>query len=157
MKVRMSTGFRSKKSHEVAVGLKRFEAGEKKRKVDELEQMIAELHNVAVDLDRQVNAEEERTGVKDPAHFAYSTLASSASKRRDNLRASIAGLMVSLDAAKRERDETVEQLDQLALSDEPARRDESRTRRPAERSTGRPPALGTEKDSRSPSAHFLAG
>ena len=73
------------KSREAAARLKRFEADEKARKVAELEHMIREFEGMASDLDRQVIAEEERTGVKDPAHFAYSTFARSASQRRDNL------------------------------------------------------------------------
>ncbi|MFA9550732.1 MAG: flagellar export protein FliJ, partial [Hyphomicrobium sp.] len=73
------------KSREAAVRLKRFQADEKARKVAELEHMIREFEGMANDLDRQVKAEEERTGVKDPAHFAYSTFARSAGQRRDNL------------------------------------------------------------------------
>lgn len=92
----------------------RFEADEKVRKVSDLEQMIREFEQVAVDLDRQIQAEEERTGVRDPAHFNYSTFARSAAQRRDNLRASAAGLKARLDAAVRERDEFLEQMERLA-------------------------------------------
>ncbi|MEE9359238.1 MAG: flagellar export protein FliJ, partial [Hyphomicrobium sp.] len=70
------------------------------------------------------------TGVKDPAHFAYSTFARSAGQRRDNLRNSVAGLMAKLEAAQRERDEALEQ---LTLADAPATREELRNRRRAER------------------------
>ena len=80
------------KARESALRLKRFEADEKARKVADLEHMIREFENMAADLDRQIQAEEDRTGVKDPAHFAYSTFAKSASQRRDNLRASVGGL-----------------------------------------------------------------
>ena len=121
------------KSREAAIRLKRFEADEKARKVAELEHMIREFEGMANDLDRQVKAEEERTGVKDPAHFAYSTFARSASQRRDNLRNSVAGLMVKLEAAHRERDDALEQ---LSKADAPATREELRNRRRAERSTG---------------------
>ncbi len=65
---------------------------------------------MANDLARQVKADEERSRVKDPAHFAYSTFARSASQRRDNLRASVSGLMAKLEEAQRERDEALEQL-----------------------------------------------
>ena len=78
------------KARETALKLKRFEADEKARKVADLEHMIREFETIAADLDRQIQAEEDRTGVKDPAHFAYSTFAKSASQRRDNLRASVA-------------------------------------------------------------------
>jgi hypothetical protein len=98
------------KSRETALALKRFEADEKARKVVELEHMIREFENMAADLDRQVHAEEDRTGIKDPAHFAYSTFAKSARQRRDNLRASVGEFRAKLEAAQRERDEAAEQL-----------------------------------------------
>ncbi len=132
-RVRVSTGFRTMKSREAAVRLKRFQADEKARKVAELEHMIREFEGMANGLDRQVKAEEERTGVKDPAHFAYSTFARSAGQRRDNLHSSVAGLMAKLEAAQRERDEALEQ---LTLADAPATHEELRNRRRAERLAG---------------------
>jgi len=118
------------KARESALRLKRFEADEKARKVADLEHMIREFEIMASDLDRQINAEEERTGIKDPAHFAYSTFAKSASQRRDNLRASADGLKAKLEAAQRERDEALEQ---VARADTPQTRSELRSRRRAER------------------------
>lgn len=98
------------KSRETALRLKRFEADEKVRKVNDLEQMIREFENMASDLERQILAEEDRTGIRDAAHFAYSTFAKSAGQRRDNLRASVAELREKLAAAQQERDEAAEQL-----------------------------------------------
>jgi hypothetical protein len=118
------------KARESALRLKRFEADEKARKVADIEHMIREFEGMANDLDRQIKAEEDRTGIKDPAHFAYSTFAKSASQRRDNLRASADGLKVKLEAAQRERDEALEQ---AALADTPATRAEMRSRRRADR------------------------
>lgn len=100
------------KARETAQRLKRFEAEEKARKAADLEHMIREFETIASDLDRQIQAEEDRSGVRDPAHFAYSTFAKSASLRRDNLRASVAGLRDKLQAAQRERDEALEQAQQ---------------------------------------------
>jgi flagellar FliJ protein len=120
------------KARESALRLKRFEADEKARKAADIEHMILEFEGMANDLDRQIKAEEERTGIKDPAHFAYSTFAKSASHRRDNLRASADGLKVKLEAAQRERDEALEQ---AALADAPATRGEMRSRRRADRSS----------------------
>ncbi len=94
------------KSRESAFRLKRFEAQEKVRKVQGLEQMIRDFEVMASDLERQVQAEEDRTGVKDMGHFAYSTFAKAASQRRDKLRASIEDLRIKLEDAIRERDET---------------------------------------------------
>ena len=120
------------KSREAAARLKRFEADEKARKVAELEHMIREFERMAGDLDRQVKAEEDRTGIKDSTHFAYSTFARSASQRRDNLRNSVAGLMAKLEAAQRERDDAVEE---TARADVPTTYEELRNHRSAARST----------------------
>jgi flagellar protein FliJ len=86
------------KSRDTALNLKRFEADEKARKVADLEHMIREFENMAADLDRQIKAEEDRTHIKDPAHFAYSTFGKSASQRRDNLLTSAEGLGLELEA-----------------------------------------------------------
>jgi flagellar protein FliJ len=118
------------KARESALRLKRFEADEKARKVAELEHMIREFETMAADLDRQIAAEETRTGVKDPAHFAYSTFAKSASQRRDNLRASADGLKAKLEAARKERDDALEQ---VARADAPGVRNEVRGRRRGDR------------------------
>lgn len=117
------------KSRETAQRLKRFEAQEKARKVLGLEQMIKEFENMAVDLDRQVQAEEDRTGIKDVAHFNYSTFAKAASLRRDKLRASIEELKVQLEAAVRERDEVGSEV----VEQVPQQRDLMRGRRRVER------------------------
>lgn len=116
------------KSRETALKLKRFEADEKARKVGDLVQMIREFETIAADLDRQIHAEEERTGIREPSHFAYSTFAKSAAHRRDNLRASIAELRLKLAAAERERDEVAEQLTRTSET-----RDATRGRRRHER------------------------
>jgi flagellar protein FliJ len=118
------------KARESALRLKRFEADEKARKVADLEHMIREFENMASDLDRQIRAEEDRTGIKDPAHFAYSTFAKSASQRRDNLRTSADGLKAKLEAAQKERDEAMEQ---VSRADTPETRAELRSRRRPDR------------------------
>jgi hypothetical protein len=120
------------KARESALRLKRFEAAEKARKVADLEHMIREFENMAADLDRQIRAEEDRTGIKDPAHFAYSTFAKSASLRRDNLRTSADGLKAKLEGAQRERDEALEQ---AARADTPETRAELRSRRRPDRAS----------------------
>ena len=96
------------RTQESALKLKRFEVDEKARKVTDLEHMIREFEHGATDLERQIRAEEDRTHIADPGHFAYSTFAKSASQRRDNLRTSADGLKAKLEAAKRERDEALE-------------------------------------------------
>jgi hypothetical protein len=86
------------------IHLRRFELQEKVRKVTDLEYMIREFEQMASDLDRQVHAEEERTGIRDPNHFSYSTFAKSARQRRDNLKTSVADLLAQLEAAQQARE-----------------------------------------------------
>ncbi len=123
------------KPRETALKLKRFDAEEKARKVADLEYMVRDFESIAADLDRQIQAEEERTGVKDPAHFAYSTFAKSASQRRDNLKASAEELKGRLEAAQKDRDDASEQLSRAAANTEPREVERTGRRRP-ERSTG---------------------
>lgn len=104
------SGVSNMKARESALRVKRFEAQEMARKVADLEYMIREFEQMALDLERQIQTEEERTGIKDPAHFAYSTFAKSAGQRRDNLKASIADLQVKLERAVSERDEAQAEL-----------------------------------------------
>ena len=98
------------KARETALRVKRFAADEKARKVAGLETMIREFEAMSADLDRQIEAEEARTGIKDPSHFSYSTFAKSANLRRIKLSASIGDLRARLQAAQRERSDAEEQL-----------------------------------------------
>jgi flagellar protein FliJ len=115
------------KSRDTLIRSKRFEANETARKVGDLEHMIREFEQMAVDLDRQISAEEDRTGVKDAGHFAYSTFAKAAGQRRMNLKASIEGLAAKLDAAVRERDAAQADLAAAAIPD-PREMDRGRRR-----------------------------
>jgi len=64
------------------------EAQRARRRIRQVEAMIADLERSANDLDRDIDAEEKRTRISDPNHFAYSTFAKSLLVRRDNLRRS---------------------------------------------------------------------
>jgi len=101
------------KSRDTALRLRRFEASEKARKVAAIETMILDFEHMASDLARQITAEEERTGVRDSAHFAYSTFAKAASLRRANLLTSVADLRSKLEAARREHENAVVELKRL--------------------------------------------
>ena len=125
------------KAREVTLRAKRFEADEHTRKVSNLESMIRDFQVMAADLDRQIQAEEARTGVKDSAHFAYSTFAKSATQRRNNLRASAAELTVKLEAALKARNEAVEQLAQVTAT-EPREGQRTGRRRPDRSSPSAP-------------------
>lgn len=98
------------KSRDALLKPKRFSVAEKSRKAADLETMIREFEGMAIELDRQIMAEEERTGVKDIAHFAYSTFAKSAAVRRDKLRASVTDLRAKFEAANAEYLTAVEEL-----------------------------------------------
>jgi len=93
--------------------LRRFDASEKARKVASIETMILDFEHMAADLSRQIAAEEERTGVRDPAHFAYSTFAKAAALRRANLLTSVADLRSKLEAARREHENALMELKKL--------------------------------------------
>lgn len=80
------------KPRESLVRNKEFEVRELQRQLAQSDMMIADFRRIADDLDRQIEAEERRTGVDDPAHFAYSTAARAARQRRDKLESSIADL-----------------------------------------------------------------
>jgi flagellar FliJ protein len=98
------------KSRDTLIRLKRFQVDEKRRKVAQIEMMIAEFDRMAVDLDREIAAEEHKAGISDPNHFAYPTYARAAAQRRDNLRQSVQNLHVQLDDAKAELGEAFEDL-----------------------------------------------
>ena len=92
-------GYRVMKSRDSALRAKRFEVAEKARKAEDLQYMTRDFESMAADLQRQIQAEEDRTGVKDPAHFSYSTFAKAAALRREKLMVSVTDLKAQLDAA----------------------------------------------------------
>jgi flagellar export protein FliJ len=98
------------KSRDTLIRLKRFQVEEKRRRVAQIEMMIAEFDRMAVDLDREIQSEEQKAGISDPAHFAYPTYARAAAQRRDNLRQSARNLQAQLDDAKAELGEAFEDL-----------------------------------------------
>jgi flagellar protein FliJ len=106
------------KQREFALRAKRFEATEKARKAALLEAMIRDFDGMAADLSRQIAAEEERTGVRDPNHFAYSTFAKAAAQRRSNLQTSVSDLKEKLDAARKEHEEVLAELTKLEPADD---------------------------------------
>ncbi len=88
------------KSRDNLVRLKRFQVEEKKRQLNQLNQMVAEFERMAAELEAQINAEEKKAGITDQNHFAYPTFAKAARLRRDNLKTSLAGLMEQRGAAE---------------------------------------------------------
>lgn len=98
------------KSRDSLVRLKRFQAEEKRRRVVQIEAMVAEFSRMSGELDREIAGEEQRSGISDPQHFAYPTYARSARARRDNLQQSAAELRQQLDDAKAAHDEALEEV-----------------------------------------------
>ena len=106
------------KSRDTIIRLKRFQVDEKRRRVAQIEMMIAEFERMAADLSREIQAEEQKSGISDPAHFAYPTYARAAAQRRDNLRQSAQNLHAQLADAKAELGEAFEELKKAEILDD---------------------------------------
>jgi flagellar export protein FliJ len=113
------------KSRETLIRLKKFQVDERRRRVAQIEGMIAEFDRIAGDLEREIKAEQDRAGIHDPAHFAYPTYAKAAMQRRENLKRSAAELRTQLDDAQAALGEAFEELKKVELLDE---RDQARER-----------------------------
>ncbi len=98
------------KSRDTLIRLKRFQLEEKRRRVRQIELMLAEFTRMSAELDREIANEEKRAGISDPHHFAYPTYARAASARRDNLKSSIAELAAQIDDAKAAQEEAQAEL-----------------------------------------------
>ena len=113
------------KSRDTLIRLKKFQVDEKRRKVMQIEGMIAEFDRMATDLEREIQVEQERAGINDPSHFAYPTYAKAAIQRRENLTRSADELRIQLEDAKALLAEAFEELKKVELLDE---RDQARER-----------------------------
>ena len=113
------------KSRETLIRLKKFQVDERRRKVAQIEGMIAEFERMGVDLEREIKSEQDRAGIHDPGHFAYPTYAKAAMQRRENLQRSADELKVQLDAATNALAEAFEEMKKIELLDE---RDQMRER-----------------------------
>jgi flagellar protein FliJ len=108
----------SMKSRNTLIRSKKFQADEKRRKVAQMEAMIADFQRMAADLEREILTEQERAGIHDPSHFAYPTYAKAAIARRENLKRSIDELVVQLGDARIELQECCDELKKVELLDE---------------------------------------
>jgi flagellar protein FliJ len=106
------------KSREPLIRLKKFQVDEKRRRVAQIEAMIADFDRMANDLDREVANEERRAGISDPAHFAYPTYARAARTRRENIVNSANELKGQLDAAKGELEVAFEEMKKVEILNE---------------------------------------
>src|SRR5207244_1933426 len=89
--------YESMKSRETLIRLKKFHVDEKRRRVAQIEGMIAEFERMGGDLEREIKSEQERAGIHDPGHFAYPTYAKAAMARRENLKRSADELRIQLE------------------------------------------------------------
>ncbi len=103
------------KSRETLVRLKRFQVDEKRRRVSQIEAMIAEFERMAGDLDREIANEERKAGISDPANYAYPTFAKAARGRRDNLLNSAAELRDQLEEARAQLEVAFEEFKKVEL------------------------------------------
>jgi flagellar export protein FliJ len=113
------------KSRETLIRLRKFQVDEKRRRVAQIESMVADFDRMAGDLDREIATEQERAGIHDPTHFAYPTYAKAAMVRRDNLKRSADELKGQLEEARLALAEAFEELKKVELLDE---RDQARER-----------------------------
>jgi flagellar protein FliJ len=113
------------KSRETLIRLKKFQVDEKRRKVAQIEAMIAEFERMAGELEREIKGEQDRAGIHDPAHYAYPTYAKAAIQRRENLTRSCNELKTQLADAKNALAEAFEEQKKVELLDE---RDQARER-----------------------------
>ena len=111
------------KSRDTLIRLKKFQVDEKRRRVAQIESMIADFQRMSIDLDREIQTEQDRAGINDPAHFAYPTYATI--QRRENLTRSADELKGQLEEAKAALGEAFEELKKVELLDE---RDQARER-----------------------------
>ena len=108
------------KSNDTMLKLRRFEVNEKRQKVADIEMMIQDFKRMAEDLTRQIEAEEESSGIRDPNHFAYPTFAEAANQRRVNLMASIDDLEAKAEEARQHLNDALEELKKSEMADERA-------------------------------------
>lgn len=113
------------KSRETLIRLKKFQVDEKRRRVAQIEGMIADFQRMTTDLEREIQAEQERAGINDPTHFAYPTYAKAAIQRRLNLTRSADELRIQLEDARSVLADAFEELKKVELLDE---RDQARIR-----------------------------
>ncbi|HEY7301340.1 MAG TPA: flagellar export protein FliJ [Xanthobacteraceae bacterium] len=105
------------KSRETLIRLKKFQLDERRRRVAQIETMIGDFERIAGDLDREIKAEQDRSGIHDPSHFAYPTYAKAAIARRDNLKRSADELRSQLEDAKAALAEAGDEMKKMEILD----------------------------------------
>ena len=96
---RPKTYARHRKSEQALIRLKDLQIDMARRQVAQIEAMITALDDIAATLDNEIEAEQNRTGIRDLAHVAYSILAKATIVRRDNLKRTVTDLKEELAVA----------------------------------------------------------
>ncbi|HAC59091.1 MAG TPA: flagellar export protein FliJ [Rhodobiaceae bacterium] len=110
------------RNRESLIRLHKFQVDEKRRKVAELELMLADFRQRERDLEAQVEAEQRKAGISDVAHFAYPMFAKSVIRRRENILESIEGIEVQLEVAKEELSAAFRELKKYELLEDSRKR-----------------------------------
>lgn len=110
-----------------------FELEQKRRKLADLGGMVADFRRMAADLDQQIEAEHQRTGIRDHGHFAYSPFAKAARQRRDNLLSSAADLISKIEAARSDLSRLEGEMKEMEQPAEPVEERARFSRRPSPR------------------------
>jgi flagellar protein FliJ len=90
---------RKRNSGQALIRLKELQIDMARRQLAQIEAMIADLECMVATLENEIDLEQNRTGIRDPAHFAYSILAKATIVRRDNLKRTVTGLKNDLTVA----------------------------------------------------------
>jgi hypothetical protein len=97
---RLKTYARHRTSGQGLLRLKELQIDMARRDVTQIEALITDLDHIARTLESEIEAEQNRTAIHDPRHFAYSMYAKATIARRDNLKRTLAGLNDRLAVAK---------------------------------------------------------
>ena len=105
------------KSRDSLIRLKRFQVDDHRRRIAKIELMINEFSRMVVELDREITTEESKSGITDPAHFAYPTYARSARSRSDNLKQSVEELNGQITEVRAKLDIAIQDLQKAEALD----------------------------------------
>lgn len=133
------------KPRESLMRARQFEVEEKRQQAADLESMINDFRRMAADLDQQIEAEQQKSGIRDVNHFAYPPFAKAARQRRDNLVTSVEDLMGKLEATKRDLALLEEELHRSETAGERSEERQRFSRRPSSRSRRVLPGSGPQR------------
>ncbi len=77
--------------------IREAEMKQSRRRASQIETIVAEFDRMCIDLWHQIEAEERRAQIEDPAHFAYPTFAKAARLRRAKIQQSANALKDELE------------------------------------------------------------